>query len=465
MDESIWTKPSSKSPRRGALPRAVLATAWLALPTAAGAQQPSGEATPETPKTETPKTETPPPAAETKPAAAPAVVTAGPEGFSISSADKQFQLKLRGYVQVDGRYYLSEKERPTYNAFLIRRARPILDGTLFGSVDFHIMPDFGGGTTVLQDAYMDIRPGSALRLRVGKFKTPIGLEQLQSDTNITFIERNLPTNLVPNRDEGLQVYGELAGGLFSYALGAFNGTPDDASVDFNLEDNVDLAGRLFTQPFKRTGWKPLQGLGFGVAGSRGSQHGTASGTGLAPFRTVGQQVFFSYLTSSTAADTVVADGEHLRISPQGYYYYGGFGLLAEYVSSTQELRRGTTERARVRNEAWQVEASYVLFGGSPGFEGVRPTRPVRPSEGSWGAVELAARYSELHLDPDAFPRFADPNRSARTAKGWGVAANWYLSGNNRIGLNLERTAFDGGAADGGNRTAELALLALFQASF
>lgn len=467
----MWKKQASKSPRRGALPRAVLATAWLALPGAAAAQQtpeaaqqPPPDATVETPKPENPKARTPPPAPEAKPAAPP-VVSVGPEGFTLASADKQFQLKLRGYVQADGRYFVSEKDRPAVNTFLVRRARPILDGTLFGLVEFRIMPDFGGGLAVLQDAYVDLRAQPELRLRVGKFKPPaMGLEQLQSDANIVFVERNLPVNLVPNRDEGIQVHGEILGGVLTYAVGAFNGTPDDASVDANLDDNVDLAARVFSHPFRRTGWTPLKGLGLGIAGSRGSQHGTATATGLAPYRTVGQQVFFSYLTSTTATDTVIADGEHLRLSPQAYYYYGGFGLLAEYVTSTQELRRGT-ERARVRNDTWQVQASYVLFGGTPSFEGVRPTHPLKPSEGTWGAVELGARYAELHVDPDAFPRFADPNRSARVARGWGAAANWYIGGNNRIGLNLERTAFEGGAADGADRPAELVLLGRFQASF
>ncbi|WP_233261689.1 OprO/OprP family phosphate-selective porin [Vitiosangium sp. GDMCC 1.1324] len=463
-------KQSWKSPRRGALPRAVLAATWLALPTAAWAQQATEDVKKEEPpktepsKEESPKTEPSRPAAE--PQSAPkVVVNAGPEGFTLASSDKQFQLKLRGYIQADGRLFLDEKDRPAVNTFLIRRARPVLEGTLFGSIDFRLVPDFGGGTTVLQDAYLDIRPWSELRLRVGKFKPPIGLEQLQSDTNIVFVERNLPTNLVPNRDEGAQLFGEAFGGVLSYAAGAFNGTPDDASVDANLDDNVDLVGRLFVHPFRRTDLKPLQGLGFGLAASRGSQHGTTAATGLAPFRTVGQQTFFNYLSSTTTpADTVIADGVHTRLSPQGYFYFGPFGLLAEYVTSTQELRRGT-EHDQVRNDAWQVAASYVLFGGSPTFEGVRPARPVRPSEGTWGAVELAAHYAELHIDPEAFPRFADPNRSARVAKGWGAAANWYIGGNNRIGLDLERTTFEGGAADGGDRKPEFVLLERFQASW
>lgn len=430
----------------------MLATAWLALPGAALAQQAPAEPPPDAP--------------EARPAAPP-VVGVGPDGFSLSSADQQFQLRLRGYVQTDGRYFARDTERTALNTLVIRRARTVLEGTLFGALDFRIMPDFVGGpsATVIQDAYMDIHPWSELRLRVGRFKVPLGLEQLQADTNIVFVERNLPTNLVPNRDEGFQLHGEIAGGVLTYAAGAFNGTPDGATADTNLDDNLDLIARLFAHPFRRTGWKPLRGLGLGLAGSRGNQHGTASSTGVAPYRTVGQQVFFSYLTSTTTpADTVVAHGQHVRLSPQGYYYYGGLGVLAEYISSAQDVRRGP-ERGRVRNHAWQVQASYVLFGDTASFEGVRPTHPVRPAEGGWGAVELAARYAELHIDPDAFPRFADPHASARAARDWGVAANWYLGGNNRIGLDLERTTFEGGAADGGDRPAELVLFGRFQIGF
>ncbi len=454
MDDSTWTKHSSKVAGRGALPRAVLAAAWLAFPGAAWAQQATGEAA----KAETPKetTAAPPPAAP--------VLSAGPEGFSLASADKQHQFKLRGYLHADGRLFTRGRERPGANTFLIRRARPLIDGTLFGLVDFRLLAEFAAGAPLLQDAYLDLHPVREVRLRAGKFKAPFGLERLQSATALLFVERALPTNLVPNRDVGFQLHGEVLGGVLTYAAGAFNGVPDGGSADTNLEDNVDLVGRLFAHPFRRTGLRPLQGLGLGFAASRGSRHGTSASTGLAPYRTTGQQTFFSYLTGTTPADTVLADGEHLRLSPQGYYFWGPFGLLAEYVSSTHAVRRGP-EFARLRHEAWQAAASFVLFGANASFEGVRPARPLNASEGSWGAVELAARYSALRVDADAFPRFADPNRSARVARGWGADVHWYLSGNTRVSLQVERTSFEGGAADGGNRSPELVLLNRFQVSW
>ncbi|MFL5350808.1 MAG: OprO/OprP family phosphate-selective porin [Hyalangium sp.] len=392
------------------------------------------------------------------------IARASSEGFSLSSEDKSFQIKLRGYLQADGRFFLSDTDRPGTSTFQLRRARPLLEGTLFGAFDFRLLTDFGGGTATVQDAYLDIHPWRALRLRVGKFKPPVGLERLQSATNTLFIERALPTNLVPNRDIGLQLHGELLEGTLTYALGAFNGVPDGGSADANSDNSFDLAGRVYTYPLRRTSLHPLQGLGLGFAASHGRRLGTTAAPALASYRATSQQAFFSYLTSTTAADTVFASGENLRLSPQGTWFWGPVGLLAEYVSSAQEVRRGT-ERARLRHQSWQATAAYVLFGGDASYEGVRPTHPVNPSEGAWGAVELDARYSDLRVDPNTFPTYADPAKSAREAKSWGIAANWYLNTNVRIALNFDRTTFEGGAADDGNRIPENLLLSRFQVSW
>lgn len=423
----------------GAARHAVLLGLTLALPTLAQTPQPEA------------------------PAAPPAVVIkASTEGFSLSSADKAFLLKLRGYVQADGRFFDSDTERPGTSTFLVRRARLSLEGTLFGALDFRLMPEFASGGPLLQDAYLDLHPLRELRLRAGRYKAPVGLERLQSATAITFIERALPTNLVPNRDVGLQVHGELLEGAVTYALGAFNGVPDGASADTNGDDSFDFAGRVFSHPFRHGALGGLQDLGLGLAATHGRRFGNTTTSGVAALRTTGQQTLFSYRTSTNAAEAVLADGVHFRLSPQGYFYWGPVGVLAEYVSSTQEVRRGDT-RARLRHESWQATGSFVL-GGKASYEGVRPEKPLRPSEESWGAVEFAARYSALSVDADAFPLYADPALSAREARSWGVAANWYLNTNARVGFNFDHTSFEGGAAEG-DRTPEAVLLSRFQLSW
>jgi len=85
---------------------------------------------------------------------------------------------------------------------LIRRARPILDTTVLGIVDFRLVPDFAEGRAQVFDAHVDVRPRPWIKLRAGKFKPPIGLERLQSDPDLPFMERALTSNLSPVRDTG-----------------------------------------------------------------------------------------------------------------------------------------------------------------------------------------------------------------------------------------------------------------------
>src|ERR1043166_1482285 len=51
------------------------------------------------------------------------IVTAGPEGFALKSPDGNFVLKLRGYAQADGRFYLHDEAHNGTDTFLMRRVR------------------------------------------------------------------------------------------------------------------------------------------------------------------------------------------------------------------------------------------------------------------------------------------------------------------------------------------------------
>ena len=125
----------------------------------------------------------------------------------------------------------------------------------------------------------------------------MGLERLQSATALTFIERALPTQLVPNRDIGFQLWGDLREGFAQYQLAVMNGVIDGGSADADVNDAFDVFGRVFVHPFQETSLEPLQGLGVGVAASYGRQDGaanTATSTSTPQYRTAGQQIFFSY---------------------------------------------------------------------------------------------------------------------------------------------------------------------------
>jgi phosphate-selective porin OprO and OprP len=378
-------------------------------------------------------------------------LTVGPSGFTASSADSNFVFSLKGLVQVDSRTFFDDTAIKSNDGFLLRRARPIFQGTLYRDFDFVFIPDFGGSTVQIFDAYANYRYAPWAQLRAGKFKTPEGLEQLQADVNTSFNERSLVTDLVPNRDVGLQLWGDINGGVLSYAAGILNGVGDARnSSNVAFENEIELAGRLFAQPFKNSDITALQGLGFGVAGT--SEHDSATATGLPSttggtlpgYTTDGQQQFFAY---NPATGLVLANGEHWRLSPQGYYYFGPLSLLGEYAISDQQVSKGAA-KADLQNTAWEISGGWVLTGENASFTGVTPLHPFDPHNGQWGALQVVARYEELNIDDNAFPVFANPATSASGAQAWSAGLNWFLNKNIRVNASFSHTTFTGGGGAG-----------------
>lgn len=375
-------------------------------------------------------------------------VTLGMDGLIVRSGDSNFLMNVHGYAQADGRFYLNG-HNPANDAFLLRRVRPIVEGTVYDRFDYRLMADFGSGNgssssggnnALLDDAYVNARILPETQLQIGKYKSPVGLERLQSTAESLFIESGFATQLTPNYDLGIELHNQLFNSPVNYAIGIFNGAADASSSDAETTDEgKDVAGRIFFQPFLKTDYEALNKLGFGFGGSVGHHEGPLPG-----YKTPGQQTFFSYATSSSAA------GEQYRWDPQFFYYWGPFGLLGEYIVSSQKVRNSTSGRTeRFDNSAWEIEASYFLTGDDNSFRSssrnaFRPEHPFRFGGGGWGAFELVARVGQLSLDRAAFPAFVSSS-SAREAASWGIGLNWYLNSNIRFYSDFESTRFVGGS--------------------
>ena len=389
------------------------------------------------------------------------VVDVGPEGFFIHSQDNSYNLRIGGYMQADGRFYLSEP-KPNGSEFLIRRLRPYFEGTVGKYYDFRFMTDFGQGATTLQDAYADIHYWSQFRLRVGKFKEPVGLERLEEDRALKFVERGLPTALVPDRDLGFNFHGDLFAQRLEYALGLFNGTPDNtATADSDNNDGKDFAGRIFVHPFADTSLEYARQLGFGIAGTYGDERSTTIDS---TYKSTGQNVFFTY------AKGVIAAGPRYRYSPQFDYYWRSFGLLGEYVQNTQRLLLPSSKTAAhpqpISNQAWQLAATYLVTGEDATYGQVKPRRDFDPIGGEIGAWELAARVGQLLIDRDVYQYgLASQSTSSLEAFEWALGVNWYLNPNVKMQFDYEHTGFRYGAAGGHDRPDENVLLSELQLQF
>ena len=358
------------------------------------------------------------------------------DGFFVQSADGSNRLIFGMVAQTDGRFD-TDAVNPVTNTFTLRKIRPSLSGRVARYFDFKVTPDFGGGTAVIQDAYFDIRFSPKFRIRTGKDKTPIGYELLETDAYLLFPERSLASSLVPNRDVGVQVQGDLSLKLF-YAAGVFNGVPDGTSTSTDLDSNnaKDLAARIVVQPLRsaQVSASPLNGLGVALGGSRGHENGA-----LPSFKTSVQQTYFSYSTMAAA------NGERRRVAPAVFYYYRSFGGFAEYTRSSQIVAKAGAN-TRVVNQGWNLTASFFVTGDTASYGLVRPRHSFDPTNHRLGALQLLARVSQISIDANAFTGGLAAAGASREATQATVGANWYLSQFIKIYGTYERTAFDSESA-------------------
>jgi phosphate-selective porin OprO/OprP len=390
--------------------------------------------------------------AATKPAQP--VVGAGSDGFFLSSPDKKYVIKLRGYTQFDSRWFSKSEDTSLPDSFYFRRVRPIVEGTVAGIYDFKLMPDFANSTLVLQDAYVNARFTPEAQLQLGKFKSPFGLERLESATAIWFIERAFPTLLAPNRDLGVMFQGAVREGLATYQFAYLNGNNDTATTDSDVGDDKDFVGRVFVQPFQETSIAPLQGFGIGFATTYGRPEGAP-----AAIKSITGQTLFQFQSGVTFV------GERARYSPQAYWYWGPFALLGEYVLNSTKFERAA-DTARARSRAWQIAGSWVITGENTSWKGVIPSESFDLETGGLGAFELIARFSRLNLDGDLYQNstFVNAALYPENADEWAVGLNWYLNRFVKVAFNYEHAEFTN-AGSNPNNPSEGAFLTRLQLAY
>jgi phosphate-selective porin OprO/OprP len=181
----IWSHPAAAAE----LPGAAATPAPAAAPAAASADTPSTT-------TAQPVTTS----AVVVPAiAAPAIVR------------DEFTVKTSILLQSDARVYSGDPQQPTPDQFAFRRIQPGASGTFQKFFGFRVLTDFAGNRFNLLDASIDFSAVPYAKLRVGKFKSPFGLEVLQGSGALVLAERAFPSSLAPGYDTGVQLFGDLGG--------------------------------------------------------------------------------------------------------------------------------------------------------------------------------------------------------------------------------------------------------------
>jgi phosphate-selective porin OprO/OprP len=101
---------------------------------------------------------------------------------------------------------------------------------------------------------------------------------------------------------------------------------------------------------------------------------------------------------------------------------------------------------------WYVEGSWAVTGerrvynaSTAAFDGPAPAHPFSLKDGTYGAVELALRYSEADLNFHAGAPGTAPSVSAIRGgeqRIWAVGVNWYFNPVFRVMLDLDHVTID-----------------------
>ena len=124
--------------------------------------------------------------------------------------------------------------------------------------------DFAGGDADFKDIYFGIKDIPVLgNLRVGQFKEPLSLEELNSSNSNSTIERANVNLLVPSRSAGIMAYDNFVDSRVSVAAGLFRGA-DDSYGNYKGEGYASTA-RLSGLPYLSEDASRLMHLAIGYS--------------------------------------------------------------------------------------------------------------------------------------------------------------------------------------------------------
>jgi phosphate-selective porin OprO/OprP len=370
------------------------------------------------------------------------------KGLKFETADKSFTLKVGGRLQWD--MGMMQQDKANIKKFgniadgmELRRLRVEMSGDIYNrSAYYAAQVDFAGAAVAVKDAFLGIRNVPVLgNVQVGNFNEEFGLERVTSDKYDLFMEYSLPVQaFTPDRNPGLEFYNSVFQDRLRYAATMVRDTGSTGIV--SSDTGYAFAGRLTGLPYYADDGKKLLHLGVGY------RHLTPNGDTMT-ISAVPEWHQSSKKFVSTGAIT------HVESADEGNFeaalLYGPFCVQSEYYMVNLDRDKGSVAKTGgpADFEGWYVEGSWFVFGGNRTYDKkmgyfARPniTNNFDIKGGTWGALELAGRYSSIGLN-DSGAKVAGGKESDTT-----LGINYYLNPNMRVMLNWVHAMTD--KPDNGN---------------
>jgi phosphate-selective porin OprO/OprP len=448
--------------------------------------------------------------AEAKKQAAAAKSTAKPGiangRLSIASSDGDFSASIRALLQADFGYYMQgggAKSLPTaYGPDLssganMRRVFLGLQGKVFGDWSYYFLYDFGGPSVEQQGhilyAYLQYDGLAPWAVKIGAYAPPINIEDSTASADLMFFERNAPSNLQRNiaGAEGRNAITVMYAGerLFGAVSLTGNKIQDGskalaaagATATPNYDEQLAVAGRLAYMPVSTADAHWIVGangvhvfkLPDLVPTSAANQSNTPGTTARSTY-TLGDLPEFSVdsngiqlvNTGAMAAGHVTSWGLETAGNYQNFYGQAGYYSYAvkrspiayNVYSAAGTYAPGIVQPWDNTFTGWYVQGSWILTGESrvysaatASFGGPKPAKNFSLKNGTWGAFELVARFSDLDLNShtgnadNVVTAWTGANKTYtyyNTVRGgeqkiMTVGLNWYLNPAIRMALDYQ----------------------------
>jgi phosphate-selective porin OprO/OprP len=289
-----------------------------------------------------------------------------------------------------------------------RRARLGVEGTFAGDWNYALTAELGGSGTEaaqLQQAWVEyagLKPfglQNPVRLRVGAFTPPTGLEDATSSNDALFVERAAPADLVRGiaGGEGRTGVQVLANGDRWFTGAALTGALIGNTADF--DEQLGAVARTGVLVLRDPDYGVHVGANFnGVLEPSDRVVGPGVGNGVRLRERPELRVDGTRLvdTGGLNAEKVYAYGAELGGQWKGFYIAGEYNWIdVQRFAGASDLEFA----------GWYVQGSWIPTGeqrkwgpATGGFGAVRPAKPFNAIAGDWGAWELAARHSNLDLN-------------------------------------------------------------------
>jgi phosphate-selective porin OprO/OprP len=392
---------------------------------------------------------------------------------TVATANGDFSLSPYALVQFDSAYYGQGRTKAGTDfssGTNFRRARLGIEGTLFRDWSYAFIYDFGGSGTeasTISSAFLQYNGLAPIHIRAGAYPPPQSFEDSESAGDLLFLERAQPVDAarsIAGSDgrEGAMAY---AYGDPYFVSAAYTGKTAGTSGFYDAQQAV--VARAAVRPFWGPDWSVALGPDvtyvFKLADSNpGNDSPHAFSISERPELNVDDTNTKLITTGTLDADKVTQWGVEAAGNYRSLYAQGG------YFGYDISLNDSTLPDPSF--DGYYVQASWVLTGEAKpwkvasGAYGIpAPVHPFSLSEGSWGAFELAARFSDLDLN------FDEGAAKAKTPLGGirggdqkieTVGLNWYLNSEIRFLLDYQHTDVNRLSSSGGNANGNLDAVSL-----